>query len=68
VVAGWLMARSALAAQSMLTGGSGDRSFLEAKVVTARFFAAHLLPQVHGLLGPVRAGKGDLMALEPTDF
>ena len=68
VVAGWLMARSALAAQSVLDRGTGDQSFLEAKVVTARFFAEQLLPQVHGLLGPVRAGKDDLMALAPTDF
>ena len=33
------------------------------KLVTARFFAEHLLPQVHGLVAPVKAGKADLFAL-----
>src|SRR5205814_860483 len=45
-VAGWLMARAALAATALLAGKSGDADFLEAKVVTARYFAEHLLPQV----------------------
>jgi len=67
-VAGWLMARSALAASALLAGQSGDVDFLEAKLVTARFFAEHLLPQVHGLLAPILAGKADLLALTPAQF
>ena len=67
VTAGWLMARQALAAHETLAGGAadGDRPFLEAKVVTARFFAEQLLPAVHGLRGAVTAGHGDLFAIAP---
>jgi alkylation response protein AidB-like acyl-CoA dehydrogenase len=67
VTAGWLMARQALAAHEALADGAaaGDRPFLEAKVVTARFFAEQLLPAVHGLRGAVTAGHEDLFAIAP---
>jgi len=68
VVAGWLMASAALAATTVLEAGEGDRSFLEAKLVTCRFFARHVLPQVHGLLAPVTAGKDEVMALAASQF
>ncbi len=70
-VGGWLMGRSALAARAALDGGSVDgseRSFFEAKVVTARFFAERLLPEVHGLVGPVMAGGRGLFALTPAQL
>jgi alkylation response protein AidB-like acyl-CoA dehydrogenase len=70
-VGGWLMGRSALAARRVLDGGSIDgpeRTFLEAKVLTARFFAERLLPEVHGLLGPVTAGGAGLFALTPAQL
>jgi hypothetical protein len=67
VVGGWLMARSALAAKSLLDDGADDE-FLRTKIVTARFFAQHLLPEVHGLVRPVVAGKDDVMALSPAAF
>jgi alkylation response protein AidB-like acyl-CoA dehydrogenase len=63
VVAGWLMARAALAATRV--GADGD-AFLEAKVVTARFYASNVLPEVHGLLPAVLAGKDDLMTLDAS--
>jgi alkylation response protein AidB-like acyl-CoA dehydrogenase len=63
VVAGWLMAQQALAATQVLAGGDGDGEVAAVKVVTGRFFAEHLLPQVHGLVAPVKAGKADLFAL-----
>ena len=65
VVAGWLMARAALAATRV--GTEGD-DFLEAKVVTARFYASNVLPEVHGLLPAVLAGKDDLMTLDASTF
>ena len=43
--------------------GAADADVAAVKLVTARFFAEHLLPQVHGLVAPVKAGKGDLFAL-----
>jgi hypothetical protein len=61
VVGGWLLARSALVA--VRVGTDGDE-FLAAKVVTARFYAANVLPEVHGSLPGILAGKADLMSLE----
>lgn len=53
VTAGWLMARSALAARARLSaadGGSTDEAFLRSKVTTARFFCERLLLTAVGLL------------------
>ncbi len=62
-VAGWLMAVQALAAQRLVRSGGPEAELAKVKVVTGRFFAEHLLPQVHGLVAPVKAGKADLFAL-----
>jgi hypothetical protein len=62
-VAGWLMAIQGLAAKRILDAGGSDAALAEVKLVTARFYAEHLLPAVHGLVAPVKAGKGDLFAL-----
>ena len=48
VIAGWQLARGALAALSLL-GSGGDSPFLMARVEAALFYAAHLLPRVQGL-------------------
>jgi 3-(methylthio)propanoyl-CoA dehydrogenase len=68
VVGGAYLARGAAAAQRQLDAGEGDAAFLESKVVTARFYAEQLLPQVHGLVGPSTAGASDLYALSPEQF
>jgi hypothetical protein len=70
VMGGWLQARSALAAQRLLASGGGgfDRTFLDAKVATARFYADNLLPLVHGLVAPATAGAADLFAIDPQDL
>jgi len=63
---GWFLARSAVAARGELLEGSQDpnrRSFLEAKVVTARFYVGQILPKVHGLAGAVRGGSDILFEL-----
>ena len=61
--AGWLMGQQALAAVASIDAGAADADVAATKLVTARFFAEHLLPQVHGLVAPVKAGKTDLFAL-----
>jgi alkylation response protein AidB-like acyl-CoA dehydrogenase len=61
--AGWLMAEQGLAAKRLIDEGHADADLAAVKLVTARFFAEHLLPQVHGLVAPVKAGKADLFAL-----
>jgi alkylation response protein AidB-like acyl-CoA dehydrogenase len=62
--AGWMMARAALVASRRLASGDGDADFLAQKVVTARFFARNVLPEVHGLVGPATAGADDLLAAD----
>ncbi|HET6953840.1 MAG TPA: acyl-CoA dehydrogenase [Acidimicrobiales bacterium] len=62
VTGGWLLARAALAAQRLLDAGEGDAEFLRQKVVTARFYAAQVLPQAAGLAPAVTAGPADLLA------
>jgi alkylation response protein AidB-like acyl-CoA dehydrogenase len=62
VTGGWLLARSAGAAQRLLDAGEGDAVFLRQKLVTARFYADQLLPQAAGLAPAVTAGPSDLEA------
>jgi alkylation response protein AidB-like acyl-CoA dehydrogenase len=63
-----VMALSAAAALEGLRTRAGDPAFLNAKLITARFYAESLLPAVHGLLGPATAGGATLMALPESDF
>jgi 3-(methylthio)propanoyl-CoA dehydrogenase len=62
VTGGWLLARSALAANRALADGNGDDGFLRQKIVTARFYAEQLLPQAAALAPAVQAGPADLLA------
>jgi hypothetical protein len=68
VLGGWLMARQALAATARLPTDRAERAFLEAKLVTARFYCTQLLPQATGLVPAVTAGAADLVALRPDQF
>jgi hypothetical protein len=61
---GWLLGASALAAKERLAGANGDAAFLEDKIATARFYAAHELPRVVGLVGSVTAGADGMFAIE----
>jgi alkylation response protein AidB-like acyl-CoA dehydrogenase len=65
---GWLMGQSALKASELLKNGSGDRSFLEAKRVTARFFCEHLLPRAGACLATIKAGSEAVMGLTEDQF
>jgi hypothetical protein len=67
-VAGWLMAQQGLVAKRLVEAGAADADVAQVKLVTARFFAEHLLPQVHGLVAPVKAGKTDLFAITAEQF
>ncbi|CAN5684900.1 acyl-CoA dehydrogenase [soil metagenome] len=60
-VVGWLMGQQALLASQRLEAGDGDAEFLGQKVLTARFFARNVLPEVHGLVAPATSGKDDVM-------
>jgi hypothetical protein len=62
-VGGWLLARSALVAQGKLAGRDGDPKFLEAKLITARFYAEVILPPALAQLGPLKAAGRTVFAL-----
>jgi alkylation response protein AidB-like acyl-CoA dehydrogenase len=53
---GWMWARMAETALAALARGEGDQEFYKAKLATARFFMARLLPECGALLATVTAG------------
>ena len=59
---GWLMARSWLEADRMLSDNDGDPDFLTTKKATAAFFLTQLLPKANGLVPAVTAGVEPLAA------
>jgi butyryl-CoA dehydrogenase len=68
VLGGWQMARAALAARRKLDAGEGDAGFYEAKIVTARFFAEHILSQSGGLRSAIVDGGASVMAMDEAQF
>jgi alkylation response protein AidB-like acyl-CoA dehydrogenase len=65
---GWLLARSALVAQHKLASRDGDPAFLEAKLITARFYAEVILPPALAQLGPLKAAGRTVFALTEEQF
>ena len=65
---GWLLARSALVAQARLGQRDGDPAFLEAKLVTARFYAEVILPPALAQLGPLKAAGRTVFVLAEEQF
>ena len=68
VAGGWQMARAALVAQQRLGEGTGDAAFYQAKIVTTRFYADHVLSQAPGLAYAVVNGAAGALALEDDMF
>jgi alkylation response protein AidB-like acyl-CoA dehydrogenase len=60
-----LMARASFAA---LDGGAEDRDFLEAKLITARYYAARNFPDAAALRAKLEAGSETMMALPVAAF
>ena len=65
---GWLLARSALVAQTQLAARDGNPAFLEAKLITARFYAEVILPPALAQLGPLKAAGRTVFALREEQF
>ena len=66
VIGGWQMARAALA---IVNGAaSDDPSFAEAKLMTVRFYAQHIMPRSHGLADAAMAGPDVIMAFSEEHF
>jgi alkylation response protein AidB-like acyl-CoA dehydrogenase len=68
VCGGWQMARAALVARQRLSEGKGNKSFYEAKIKTARFYADHVLTQAPGLRNAIVHGAAGVMALAEDQF
>ncbi|MEQ1509706.1 MAG: acyl-CoA dehydrogenase C-terminal domain-containing protein [Sphingopyxis sp.] len=68
VALGLMWLRMATAAQSELSAGAGNRSFYEAKLVTARYFAERIMPDAGALRRKIEAGSEAIMALDPEQF
>lgn len=68
VAGGWQMGVAALAAQRRLDEGGGDDAFLAGKLVSARVYAAHVLPRAAGLRTTVVEGADAVMALHDDYF
>lgn len=67
VVCGWLMARSAIAAQIHIDAGDSDKFYVN-KVKTAVFFAEQILPRSLGLQATVKAGDKNIMSMDVDAF
>jgi alkylation response protein AidB-like acyl-CoA dehydrogenase len=68
VAVGLMWLRTATAAVRLKAAGEGDAAFLDAKLVTARFFAERLLPETGSLRRQIEGGADSLMALAPEQF
>jgi acyl-CoA dehydrogenase len=64
VLGAWLLTRSAAIAAKRLEQGDVDRDFLQGKLVSARFYAHHVLPQASALAHTVRHGAASVLDAE----
>jgi len=68
VAGGWQMARAALAATQRLTEGDGDAGFHEAKLLSAHFYADHVMTRAAGLSETVVRGAASVLGTEDVLF
>ena len=68
VAVGLMWLRMAKAAAELKAAGEGDAAFLDAKLVTARFFAERMLPEAGSLRRQIEGGADAVMALPPEMF
>ncbi len=67
LVAGWQLARSLLVAQERIKAGV-DVAFMQAKIITARFYADHLLSKVPGVRDSIVEGYESVTAMALDAF
>ena len=61
---GWMLARGADIASRQLAKGEGDPDFLKSKILTARFFADHVMAQAPSLASATMRGAESVLAVE----
>jgi hypothetical protein len=67
LMAGWQMARALLVAQDQLAQGV-DVAFMQAKIITARFYADHLLTKAPGMRDAIVEGSDSVNSLALESF
>lgn len=65
---GYLWLRMGHVAATRLAEGAADRAFYEAKIKTARFYFARLLPRTAAHSAAIDSGADNLLALAESDF
>jgi hypothetical protein len=68
LMAGWQMARSLLVSENHLAAGAEDAVFMQAKIITAQFYAEHLLCKAPGMRGSIVDGAASVTALSLDSF
>ena len=68
VALGLMWLRMAEVAHEALAAGDADTAFLEAKLVTARYFADRVMPEAGALRRKIEGGSEAMMALPPEMF
>ena len=67
LMAGWQLARALLVAQDKMAQGQ-DAAFMQAKIITARFYADHLLTKAPGLRDSIVEGAACVTELALEAF
>jgi hypothetical protein len=65
---GWLLASSALIAKRQLTENAGNPKYLKSKILSAQFFANHVLVGTESLSETVLSGFKTIEAVNEADF
>jgi hypothetical protein len=68
VAMGYMWIQMAQIAQNQLAAGEGNKKFLEAKIKTAQFFFARMLPEADWHFKAVMSGAKNLMAHNEDEF
>ena len=68
VAVGMMWLRMATAAQRLLAAGEGDPAFLNAKLITARFYAERIMPDTSALRRKLEAGAESTMIMPVEMF
>jgi len=67
LMAGWQLARALLVAQDEIAKGV-DVPFMQAKIITARFYAEHMLTKIPGVRDAILEGAASVTALALEAF
>jgi alkylation response protein AidB-like acyl-CoA dehydrogenase len=68
VSTGLMWLRMATASAALKAAGEGDPAFLDAKLVTARYFSERVMPETGSLRRKIEGGAEAIMALPPEMF